>query len=1486
MKIKLLIFSLLLTHNAFWTQTLETPKAKKVIDSIFLHGDTLIDHYSWMKDKKKPSLINYLYEENAFTDHVMQNTFFLRQELYKELKSRIKEDRESIPIKEDHYYYYSKLSKGQDYAVLYRKKGSLNNKGEVYLNINELAKKFSFFSLTGLSLSPDHEMVAYSVDSRGDEAGTLYVKNIKGDSLLKDKVENVSQFIWAEDNKTILYSVINPKTKKVNKIYSHVLGSSKKDELIYEENRDKFSVGFYKSNSDKYIFISTGSFLSSEVYFTDAKNPSKISLIAKAKNNVIYGVDHYEGNDLIIYTDENAPNGKVLKADLKNLDRAWKTIIEHSDSVTISDYHIFKDFVVIKKLIGGLNQIEIIDRKTGDKFYLNKQKSLKNIGITHYYKYHENKIRYYNTSYTSPIEVRELNLSTLKDTLLRKNKYDWFEEGKYTSKRVWSTSLDGSRVPIDLVYKSDLKISKETPLYMTAYASYGQNTFPSFSSSTVMLLDRGFIYAQAHPRGESLFGKKWHDEGKLLNKINTVTDFISCTEYLHENGYSSPQKTAITGRSAGGMLMGAIVTMRPDLYQAVIPGVPYIDVINGQLDTTMPGTVAHFDEVGNPRIKEHYEAFLKWDPYQNIKNTNYPDILVISGYNDPRVYYWLPTKWVAKMREYKKDSNMLLLKTDMESGHFGSSGRYKSLKEKAFEYAFIFKSLGIKESYKTISGKIIDKNGDIIPFANILIEGTQKGTASNFNGEFSLVVKEDETQRLAISSIGFENKVINLSTLNSDYLKITLEAEDILLKRVTVNANAKDPAYSIIRNAVKKRKFHLNQVESYSANIYLKSNVRLDKIPEKAPFFIKKENLPDSTDLGLIYLSESSSKVHYKAPNKLKEEMYASIVAGMNSGYSFNRTSDVLFNFYKNNIELNGFSDKQFTSPIASSALLLYRYSYEGTIFEGTKQVHKINVRPRVNGDPLFHGFIYINDSTWSIHSLDLMLTKDAQIKFYDTLTFKQEYINVNEIWIPRSLKMSSNLKIFGIGASFNSVGIYSDYSINKEFPKKFFSKAVFRIQDSANSKDSIYWEDNRPMSLTDEERENYYKEDSLSKVYESKEYRDSIRKKDNKITLGDVILGGISLRMKSDSAYFGLGPLTQSVAFNTVEGWNVSPKFYYDKITKKGKRNYFTLNTRYGFENEDWGAKLKANFQLNKMKFERISIEGGKYIDYLNISPFNTWYSLLGKENYLKINQKNFLEVNYKREIFNGFYMYLSSSYESRKYLTNNSSLSWTNNTRPYSDNYPVSSTDIPAMDHDQVTFEIRFKYVFNQQYELHPKKKRLLHNNSPTIFANYKKGIGLTNDETSYDFVSVGVSQKIKLGAAGNFSYNATLGSFINAENIQFWDYKHFAGNQTFFVLPQSNAFETLPYFDFSTNKEYIEIHLLHQFNGFILNKLPLIKKARMQSLTGINSVIVPQGNYYELFFGVENIFNILRVDIAGAIGSNRRFTPSVRVGLDIGL
>ena len=497
----------------------------------------------------------------------------------------------------------------------------------------------------------------------------------------------------------------------------------------------------------------------------------------------------------------------------------------------------------------------------------------------------------------------------------------------YITKRLWATTKDSVKVPMDIVYKKDLKLDGTNPVFMYAYACYGNNAYPSFNIHLKSIVDRGFIYVLAHPRGESFLGKQWHEKGKLLYKKNTYTDIIACTEHLINEDYTSEGKVSIRGGSAGGMLVGSVITMRPDLFGVAVANVPFVDVLNEMQDTVWPLIINHFNELGNPFIKQEYDSIKTWCAYQNTKAINYPPLLVTSGYNDSRVPVWSPAKWVAKLRELKTDKNQLLFKTNMDAGHGGSAGRYGYLKDEAFTMAFIMKSLGVEENYIEVRGKVTDKDGSPLPFANIYLKGTTYGTVSNYEGDFLLEIKADQPADIVFKSVGFSSKTVNvdINTRTSD-MKIILENEDVFISQVTVTSDGKDPAYGIIKNAQKKRKYHRDMVKSYSADVYMKGSQRLNEVPKKFPKFLQGLEPPDSTDIGLLYLSESVARYHYQQPDDYKEEMFASKQAGRKQGYSWNRTFDVLMNFYNNFIDLKWSSERNFISPIASSASFYYKY--------------------------------------------------------------------------------------------------------------------------------------------------------------------------------------------------------------------------------------------------------------------------------------------------------------------------------------------------------------------------------------------------------------------------------------------------------------------------------------------------------------------------------------------------------------------------------
>ncbi|NJO88987.1 MAG: prolyl oligopeptidase family serine peptidase [Chloroflexia bacterium] len=539
-----------------------------------------------------------------------------------------------------------------------------------------------------------------------------------------------------------------------------------------------------------------------------------------------------------------------------------------------------------------------------------------------------------------------------------------------------------------------------------------------------------------------------------------------------------------------------------------VADVPFVDVLNEMQDTLWPNIIGHFYEIGNPFNKVEYDSIKAYCPYQNSTSKAYPNLLVTSGYMIQECLIWSPAKWVAKLRENKNDSTELLFRTNMDAGHGGASGRYAGYKEEAFTMAFIMKSLGIKENYIELKGKIVDKDGSPVQFANVYLKGTTHGTSSNYDGEFLLELREGQPHEIVFQAIGFSTKVINIDmNVNTSDLKVVMENEDQYISQVIVTSDGKDPAYGIIKNAQKKRKYYLNQVKSYTADIYMKGAARLNEIPKKIPKFLK-DQAPDSSDIGLVYLSESVARYHYKAPSDYKEEMFASKSAGIQRGYSWNRASDVLMSFYKNTVDFPWYSEREFISPISSSSNFYYKYKLVESYKEQDRLVHKIQVIPRRKSDPVFKGFIYINDGIWNINSLNLTIGKESQIEFVDSVNIKQSHVPISDsIYMPLSMEITDHIKIFKFGVTSKNVGFFSNYNINRKFSDDFFKREVFRVEKGANKKDSVFWEDTRPALLTLEEEKKYHKSDSMLIVRESKVYQDSVNHARNKVTFGKVAL-------------------------------------------------------------------------------------------------------------------------------------------------------------------------------------------------------------------------------------------------------------------------------------------------------------------------------------------------------------------------------------------
>lgn len=654
------------------------------------HGDNRQDDYYWLRERENPDVIKYLQSENAYTESVMAPAKKIEEKIFGELKSRVKEDESSAPVKDGNYYYSARYELGQQYPLHVRRLGSATGPEEILLNIPALAQGHSFYQSTGPRMSMDHTKMAYSVDTVGRRFFTIYFKDLKTGTMLPDKIENVSgNMAWANDNETVFYSQQDPNTLRVNKIFRYSL-KTHKAELIYEEKDETFSCYVYKSLSDKFIYIGSFSTLSSEIRYIDADRPlNAATLFQKREKEVKYMVtDHVDR--FYITTNKDAKNFKLMTAELNNTAAsAWKELVPHRKDTYLMDVTVFKNYIVLEERFNGITQLQITDLHGKNPYLIPfaDQSYLASVGDNR--EFDTDILRYDYESMRLPSSVYDFNMKTHQQVLVKRDEVPNYDENLYRTERVFLTVRDGTKVPVSLIMKKDLKLDGSAPMLVYGYGSYGANMDPWFNSEIFSLVDRGFVYAKAHIRGGSEMGREWYDQGRTVNKKNTFYDFIDCTMELVNLKYANPQRVYAMGGSAGGLLMGAVMNMRPDLYKGMVAQVPFVDVITTMLDDSIPLTTSEYDEWGNPNEKKAYDYIKSYSPYDNVKDARYPNVLVTTGLHDSQVQYWEPAKWVPRLREHNKSDSVILLKTDLEAGHGGASGRFDQLKETATEYAFI-----------------------------------------------------------------------------------------------------------------------------------------------------------------------------------------------------------------------------------------------------------------------------------------------------------------------------------------------------------------------------------------------------------------------------------------------------------------------------------------------------------------------------------------------------------------------------------------------------------------------------------------------------------------------------------------------------------------------------------------------------------------------------------------------------------------------------
>ncbi|HET6266234.1 MAG TPA: S9 family peptidase [Acidobacteriota bacterium] len=676
----------------------QPPVAAKKPHPRTIHGETVVDNYFWLREKSNPEVMAYLKAEDDYTEAMMKTTIPFQGKLYNEMLSHIKETDVNVPYLEDGYYYYSRTQEGKQYPTYCRKKSSLDAPEEIVLDQNALATGLKFLSIDIYQPSDDANLLAFSTDNTGYRQYTLQIKDLRTGKILPEKIERVDDMAWAADNKTIFYVTEDAVSKRNDKLWRHVIGTDKYD-LIYDEKDEIFDIGVGKTRDKAVIIMEAASKTSTDVRFIPANDPSADwKVIVPRQPDHEYDVDH-RGDQFYIRTNKNARNFRVMTAPQSDPSESnWKEFVAHRPAVKIEAIDLFQDYAVLSDLENGVDELEIIDLKTNEQHKIQLPEPVHTVYATANHEFNTSTLRYNYQSMVTPASIYDYDMKTREAKLLKQTEVPGgFDKANYKTERVYGHASDGTVIPISVVYRTNVKLDGSAPMLLYGYGSYGASITPDFSATRLVLLDRGVVYAIAHIRGGGEMGEDWRMDGRMMKKMNTFTDFIACAEDLIKQKYTSKDRLVIQGGSAGGMLMGAVTNMRPDLFHAVVAQVPFVDVINTMLDPSLPLTTSEFIEWGNPNDKPAYDYMKQYSPYDNVKATAYPNMLVKVSLNDSQVPYWEGTKLVAKLRATKTDKNLLLLKVNFGAGHSGSSGRYDALHETAFNDAFILTQMGITQ---------------------------------------------------------------------------------------------------------------------------------------------------------------------------------------------------------------------------------------------------------------------------------------------------------------------------------------------------------------------------------------------------------------------------------------------------------------------------------------------------------------------------------------------------------------------------------------------------------------------------------------------------------------------------------------------------------------------------------------------------------------------------------------------------------------------
>ncbi len=673
---------------------LAEPMVKKVDKILKMHDHERNDEFYWLNERDNQEVIDYLNAENDYRDTYMKEYKNLENELFKEIKSRIKEDDTSVPYLDNGYYYYTRFEKGKQYPIYCRKKGNINNPEEILIDANEMSEGHEYFRIGGIDISPDNKIMAYSVDTVSRRLYTVNFKNLESGKENIHSISNTSGGVtWANDNKTIFYNKKNTNTLRTERVMRHILNSDKIDEVVFFEADDEFNLYSYKSKSEKYIIVVSGKTISDEISFISADNPNEdLKVFQKRIDGLEYSVDHL-GNKWYIRTNINgAQNFKLMQCDEEyTSSKNWKEFIEHRESTLLEGVEVFDDFMVITERENGQRRFNVISNKNGKSYYIDFDEEVFSAYSSTNLEMGSNKFRYGYSSMTTPNSIIEYDMNSRNKIILKESEVMGgnFNKKNYESKLVWADARDGEKVPISMVYRKDMYVEGGNPLLLYGYGSYGSTNSGSFSSVRLSLLDRGFVYAIAHIRGSQYLGRHWYEDGKMLNKKNTFWDFIDSAKFLAKNNYVNENQIFAMGGSAGGLLMGAVANMEPEVFKGIIAGVPFVDVVTTMLDESIPLTTFEFDEWGDPNDRESYFYMLSYSPYDQVEEKDYPAIFITTGYHDSQVQYFEPAKWIARLRDRRTNKEPLLMYCNMDAGHGGASGRFEAYKETAMEYAFL-----------------------------------------------------------------------------------------------------------------------------------------------------------------------------------------------------------------------------------------------------------------------------------------------------------------------------------------------------------------------------------------------------------------------------------------------------------------------------------------------------------------------------------------------------------------------------------------------------------------------------------------------------------------------------------------------------------------------------------------------------------------------------------------------------------------------------